>query len=125
MRGASSEERTVEKAESAETIMDSGRWKAGLMEVIIEGVRRRMEGLVGGGGRPAWGCGCGWGSGRSWRSGRKDWRVMTGVRRRVLRRSERVLGERVAIGLEGYEVDGMKIKDLKVKWCNLAPWNAA
>lgn len=46
---------------------------------------------------------------------------MIGVRRRVLRRSERVLGERVAIGLEGNVVDGMKIRDLKVRWCSFAP----
>lgn len=64
----------------------------------MEGVRRRMEGLAG---NRELGCWCGCGCGRSWRRGRKDWRVIIGVRRRALRRSERVLGGRVAIGLEG------------------------
>lgn len=36
--------------------MDSGRWKAGFMEFIMEVVRRRMEGLIGGEGP---GCRCG------------------------------------------------------------------
>lgn len=36
-----------------------------------------------------------------------------GVRRRVFRRSERVDGERVAIGVVGYVGEGIKIKDLR------------
>jgi len=35
------------------------------------------------------------------RSGRNCWRVRTGVRRRVFRRSLRVEGGRVAIGVDG------------------------
>lgn len=68
-RGWSSEERTEVKEESAETIADSGRWKAGFRLEIIEGVRTRTEGLVGGGGGP--GCWCGCGRGSICRSGRK------------------------------------------------------
>lgn len=51
-RGCSSEERTVVKDERAETMADSGRWKAGFRLEIMEGVRTRTEGLVGGGGGP-------------------------------------------------------------------------
>lgn len=79
---------------------DSGAWKAGLREDIMDGVRRRTEGLgVVEGVELAWRCGCE--KGRIWRSGRKVWSVRIGVRRRVLRRSETVLGARVAIGEEG------------------------
>ena len=51
-RGCSSEERTEVKDERAETIADSGRWKAGCRLEIIEGVRIRTDGLMGGGGGP-------------------------------------------------------------------------
>lgn len=61
----------------------------------MEGVRTRTDGL--------WLIveGEGWWRGREVRSGRKVCRVRIGVRRRVLRRSERVEGGRVAIGAEG------------------------
>ncbi len=66
---------------------DSGRWKEGEREASIEGVRRRIEGLEE--------------DGVFCRRGRNDCVVRMGVRRRMLRRSERVVGERVAIGVEG------------------------
>jgi hypothetical protein len=74
---------------------DSGRWKAGFRLGIMEGVRTRTEGF----GAGVEGAGC-W-RGREVRSERKVWRVRIGVRRRVLSRSERVEGGRVAIGREG------------------------
>lgn len=97
LRGASSALNTEEREVRAEFIRDSGAWKAGFKEDIIEGVRRRIEGLRG----ADVGCGPGCVRGRDCRSGRKVWRVRIGVRRRVLRRSEMVLGERAAIGEEG------------------------
>lgn len=98
-RGWSSEERTEVKEERAETIADSGRWKAGFRLDIIEGVRTRTEGLTGVGGGP----GCTWGCerGRICRSGRKVWSVRMGCKRRVFRRSESADGASVAIGKEG------------------------
>jgi len=45
-RGASSEDRTLVKAVSADTQADSGRWKAGFKLEIIDGVRTRTEGLA-------------------------------------------------------------------------------
>jgi hypothetical protein len=45
----------VANEESADTIEDSGRWKAGLRLGIIEGVRTKTEGLAGFWGWP--GCG--------------------------------------------------------------------
>ncbi len=96
LRGASSARRTEERDVRAELMRDSGAWKAGFREDIIEGERRRMEGLRGVGG-----AGPGWVRGRDWRSGRKVCSVSIGVRRRVLRRSEMVVGERAAIGEEG------------------------
>lgn len=44
-RGESSDWRTEVKAFSAETERDSGRWKAGFREEIMEGVRTRMLGF--------------------------------------------------------------------------------
>jgi len=41
--------------------------------------------------------------------------VRIGVRSRVLRRSESVDGESVAIGEEGYDGEGMRIKDRRNK----------
>jgi len=67
--GCSSEVRTEVNDVSAETIADSGRWKAGFRLEIMEGVRTRTEGLIGGGG--GLGCCIGWDRGRIWRSGRK------------------------------------------------------
>jgi hypothetical protein len=87
------------KEVSAETIADSERWKAGFRLEIMEGVRTRTEGLIGGVG--GLGCWSGWERGRIWRSGRKVWSVRMGCRRRVLRRSERADGASVAIGREG------------------------
>lgn len=55
---------------------------------MIEGVRTSSEGLVCEGIVLV-------------RRGRKFWRVRTGLRSRVLRRSERVVGERVATGEDG------------------------
>jgi hypothetical protein len=87
------------KEERAETIADSGRWKAGLRFEIIEGVRTRTEGLIRAADEPL----CWWGCerGRDCRSGRKVWSVRMGVKRRVFRRSESAEGARVAIGKEG------------------------
>ena len=90
---------TEVKDERAATRDDSGRWKAGLREGMMVGVRTRIEGFCGGGAGPAFKCG--WERGREVRSGRKVCRVKMGVRRRVLRRSERVLGAKVAIGPDG------------------------
>jgi hypothetical protein len=92
-RGASSAERTSVKASRAETMLDSGRWKAGWREEMMFGVRTKTEGFLA---VAEWDCECG--RGRDWRSGRKVWSVRIGIRRRVLRRSEKVLGESVAIG---------------------------
>jgi hypothetical protein len=78
----------VKEARAAQ-MLDSGAWKAGLREGIMEGVRTRTDGF-----------GAGVGEGEV-SSGRKDWSVRMGVRRRVLRRSEKVVGERVAIGEVG------------------------
>jgi hypothetical protein len=96
-RGWSSDERTEVKDERAETIADSGRWKAGFRLEMMEGVRTRTEGLTGVGAGP--GCGCE--RGRIWRSGRKVCSVRMGCKRRVFRRSERADGASVAIGKEG------------------------
>jgi len=49
---ASSAERTCVNDEIAATMLDSGRWKAGETEGMMEGVRTRTEGLAGGGGEP-------------------------------------------------------------------------
>lgn len=68
-RGCNSELRTEVKEVRAETMADSGRWKAGLRLEIMEGVRMRTEGL--GGGVGGLGCWSGWERGRIWRSGRK------------------------------------------------------
>ena len=46
LRGEISAVRTVERDVRAELMRASGAWKAGEREVIMEGVRRRMEGLV-------------------------------------------------------------------------------
>lgn len=85
--------------ESADTIEDSGRWKAGLRLGIIEGVRTKTEGLAGFWGWP--GCGLGCERGSIWRSGRKVCNVRKGFKYRVLNRSESVDGLSVAIGDEG------------------------
>ena len=45
LRGEISAVRTVERDVRAELMRASGAWKAGEREVIMEGVRRRMEGL--------------------------------------------------------------------------------
>ena len=45
--GESSEESTEAKDVKAETIRDSGEWKAGVKEEIIEGVRTRTDGFSG------------------------------------------------------------------------------
>lgn len=97
-RGESSADRTRVKDVRAETTALSGAWKAGEREGIMDGVRRRTEGLVDGE-VPGWCCGCE--SGTEVRSGRKLWRVRIGLKRRVLRMSDRVFGDRVAIGAEG------------------------
>lgn len=57
LRGESSAVRTVERDVKAEFISASGAWKAGEREDIIEGVRRRIEGLGAGGAELAWACG--------------------------------------------------------------------
>jgi hypothetical protein len=93
--GASSAVKTSAKLVRAEVMDDSGRWKAGRREDIIEGVRSRTEGL----------------GAAAVRSGRKVCRVKIGVRRRVLRISESVDGESVAMGCEGYVRDGMRIRE--------------
>ena len=43
--GLSSADKTEVREERAATSEDSGRWKAGLREGIIEGVRTRTEGF--------------------------------------------------------------------------------
>jgi hypothetical protein len=98
-RTESSAERTEVKEVRAATRVDSGAWKAGEREGMMVGVRTRTEGLGVVGGGP--GLRYGWERGRDVRRGRKVWRVRMGVRTRVLRRSLRVEGERVAIGEEG------------------------
>lgn len=125
--GESSALRTVERDVRAEFIRASGAWKAGEREVMMEGVRRRIEGLGpsaesnGCGVEPGLECRCGWVRGRVWRRGRNAWRVRTGVRRRVLRRSEMVEAGRAAMGSEGYVEDGMRIKERKARWWCFAP----
>jgi hypothetical protein len=110
-------DKTDVKLESAAQIEDSSKWNAGLRLGIMEGVMTRTEGLGAAGAE--WSCG--WWSGREVRSGRKAWRVRIGVKRRVFRRSERVEGERVAIGEEGYVMLGRRMRERKVRWCGRAP----
>lgn len=66
----------------------------------------------------------GCGNGDECSSGRKVRSVRSGVRRRVLRRSESVCGAIVDSGAVGYDCDGMMIRDRNVKLCDLAPWKA-
>lgn len=113
-RGVSSAVRTDERDVRAELMRDSGAWKAGLSEDMMEGVRNTTDGLAMGGGGPALVFGCE--KGRLCRSGRNDWRVRMGVRTRVLRRSEMVVWERAAMGDAGYVVDGMMRRERKVRW---------
>lgn len=113
-RGASSAIRTLVNAFRAAMRVDSGAWKAGLREGIMDGVRTRTQGwgpviVVG-----LWRWG--WAKGRDVRSGRKAWVVRIGVRRRVFRRSLKAVGERVAIGEVGYVVDGTMIRERSVRW---------
>lgn len=98
-RGFNSAVRTAVNELRAEIMLDSGRWKAGERLAIMLGVRTRTDGLIGSCVGVMFECGCD--RGRIWRSGRKVCRVRIGVRRRVFRRSERVEGERVAMGWEG------------------------
>lgn len=112
-KGASSALRTEVRALREAMSVDSGAWKAGFREVIMEGVRMRTEGL--GMSCLVFGCRCGCGSGREVRSGRNTCRISIGVRSRVLRRSLRVTGESVAIGEVGYDVGGTIIKDRSVR----------
>jgi hypothetical protein len=95
-RGASSEESTEVKDDSAATMLDSGAWNAGDKLEIIDGVRTSTDGF---GGEPACECWCeAFGEARI---GRKDCRVRMGVSRRVFSRSLSVEGDKVAIGEEG------------------------
>jgi hypothetical protein len=95
-RGRSSDVRTEVNEESAETMLDSARWKAGLRLEIMEGVRTKTEGLGPFDGEPACKFGCERGS--IWSSGRNACSVRIGVKKRVFRRSESVDGGSVAIG---------------------------
>lgn len=45
-RGTSSADRTSAKELRAETMLDSGRWKAGFREEMMFGVRTSTEGLM-------------------------------------------------------------------------------
>lgn len=47
-----------------------------------------------------------------------------GLNRRELRRSEMISGDSVAMGVVGYVSEGMTIRERRVRWCCLAPWNA-
>lgn len=114
--GESSAETTLMEEVRAATILLSGRWKAGLRLEIMFGVRTRTDGL-GGGGLVLKG-------GAEWRSGRKVWSVRIGVRRRVLKRSERVDGVSVESGADGYVCDGIIIKERSEMWWGFAPWKA-
>jgi hypothetical protein len=42
----------------------------------------------------------------------------------VLNRSDIAVGDMVAMGALGYVIDGMIIKDERLKWCARAPSNA-
>lgn len=91
------------KADRAEHTVDSGAWKGGLMDEMMEGVNTRTLGLfapvcsplplppgcVGGAGR---------GVKRDVRSGRKAWMVRIGCRRCVLKRLAKLEGGIVAMG---------------------------
>lgn len=44
-----------------------------------------------------------------------------GVRNRVFRRSDIVLGERVAMGVDAYVGDGASTRARNDRWCGLAP----
>jgi hypothetical protein len=117
-RGDSSDLSTDVKAFKPPTSVDSGAWKAGLREGIMEGVRIRTDGF---GPFCLLGCRCECERGKDVRSGKKACIVRIGVRRRVLRRSLSVAGERVAIGEGGYVVDGTIIKERRVRWWGFAP----
>ena len=112
-RGESSAEMTFTEEVSAATILLSGRWKAGLRFEMIFGVRTRTDGF-----------GCGslvWEIGAACRSGRNVCSVRIGVRRRVLRRSERVDGDIVERGAEGNVCEGIMIRERRERWCGFAP----
>jgi hypothetical protein len=115
-RGCISAFKTVVKDFSADTIADSGRWNAGDKDEIIEGVRTSTEGSF-------FLCNdvSAWFGNSDWRSGRNVCSVSIGVRRRVFNRSDKLDGERVAIGCDGYVVDGMIIRERSSKRWFLAP----
>ena len=94
-RGRSSFARPEANEESADTIIDSGIWKAGLRLDIIDGVRIKTEGLTG------FGAGPGCESGSICSRGRKVCSVRIGASCRVFTRSESVDGESVARGEAG------------------------
>jgi hypothetical protein len=50
--------------------------------------------------------------------------IRMGWRRRVLRRSDRSLGARVAMGAVGYVRDGMMMTEFRFMICGRAPWKA-
>lgn len=82
------------KALSAEQTVASGAWKGGLMLDIMLGVKTRTFGVLGCAGFFFSG-----GVRRDVRSGRNDWMVRIGCRRCVLKRSAKLEGGIVAIGL--------------------------
>lgn len=88
--------RTAVKEDRAETILDSGAWKAGERLGIMVGVSIRTDGFGASLETEWW-----WEWMGEDRSGRKDCTVRIGVRRRVFRRSLSVDGESMAIGAEG------------------------
>lgn len=116
--GRSSAVRTSVKADRAEQTVDSGAWKGGLMEEMMEGVKTRTLGL-------GLSCSDDGGPRRLVRSGRKLWMVRIGWRRWVLKRSAKLEGGMVAIGDVWYLSDGIRMTAFSERWCRLLLGTAA
>ena len=118
-RGESSADNDMEKAERAAEMVDSGMWKAGDREGIIDGVKSRTFGGEDG----FW-----WEGGVAGgvvRRGRKVFAMSIGWRRRVFVMSLSCWEESVARGAEGYVSVGIMRRAVSCSMCSRAPVNAS